>query len=123
MYSSLLYQLFSHRGELGIFKAENLGYIVQFWADRPHFRARWPILNFTDRIFDTGELPRSMWISTLEPPGGAPCVSEAHKRRAPDLAGPEMQCASGRWNMKVGVVVAADIHGQTKDSRLKESDK
>src|SRR5262249_62187630 len=58
----LLYQLFSHRGELGIFKTENLGYIVQFWADRPHFRARWPILNFSDRIFDIehGELPRSM---------------------------------------------------------------
>jgi hypothetical protein len=34
-----------------------------------------------------------------------------------------MQCASGRWNMKVGVVVAADMYGQTKDGQLKESDK
>jgi hypothetical protein len=31
-----------------------------------------------------------------------------------------MQCERGRWNMKIGVVVAADTNGQTKDNRLYE---
>ena len=31
-----------------------------------------------------------------------------------------MQCERGRWNMKIGVVVAADTAGQTKEDRLQE---
>jgi HAD superfamily hydrolase (TIGR01484 family) len=64
---TVLHHLFSHRSEFGIFKTENLGYIVQFGADRPHFRARLLILNFTDRVFgiEHGELPHSIADPTL----------------------------------------------------------